>query len=262
MATVADVVDVMQQLAPVELAESWDNVGLLIGDRGARVERVLTCLTVTPDVVAEAIDQQASLLVSHHPLPFDPLRSITSDTTVGRMLLDLIRHGIAVYSAHTAFDSARAGINQHLAIGLGLQQIAPLIAAPDDPEVGVGRCGDADQSLTLRELAERAKAFLGLQTVRIVGPEEAPVSRIAVACGSGGSMLDAARLAKCNGFVTGEATFHACLSAAAADVGVVLLGHYASERFALESLADYLGDQLAKIDVRPSERDADPFRLI
>ncbi|MAT68397.1 MAG: Nif3-like dinuclear metal center hexameric protein [Planctomycetaceae bacterium] len=262
MTTVADVVGVMQQLAPTELAESWDNVGLLIGDRTARVERALTCLTVTPDVVAEAIEAQASLLVSHHPLPFDPLRSITADTTVGRMLLDLIRHEIAVYSAHTAFDSARAGINQHLAIGLDLQQIAPLTPSADDPEVGAGRFGDVSEGLTLRELAQRAKAFLGLDSARIVGPEDAAVSRVAVACGSGGSLLGAAVSAGCNGFVTGEATFHSCLSAAAADVGLVLLGHFASERFAMESLADYLGDQLAGIKVQPSRRDSDPFQRV
>ena len=262
MATVAQIVDVMQQLAPVALAEPWDNVGLLIGDRNATVKRALTCLTVTPEVVAEAIEHEASLLITHHPLPFDPVRSITADTTVGRMLLNVIRHGIAVYSAHTAFDSARAGINQHLAIGLGLQQITPLQPAADDPEVGAGRWGDTDAALTLSELAGRAKAFLGLKAVRIVGGADWPVSRVAVACGSGGSFLEAAGRVGCNGFVTGEASFHNCLSAAAAGVGAVLLGHFASERFAMESLADYLGDQLAGIEIRPSDRDADPFLVV
>ncbi|MBX3424799.1 MAG: Nif3-like dinuclear metal center hexameric protein [Pirellulales bacterium] len=262
MATVAQVVEVMEQLAPSALAESWDNVGLLIGDRSREVGRVLTCLTVTPAVVAEACEQRVGLLVSHHPLPFHPLRAVTADTIIGRMLLDLIRHEIAVYSAHTAFDSARAGINQHLAIGLGLQQIAPLTPAADDPEVGAGRCGDCDGPLTQCELAERAKAFLGLSSVRIVGAEDQAVSRVGVACGSGASFLDAALKAGCNALVTGEASFHDCLAAEAAGVALVLLGHYASERFAMESLADYLGDQLPRLDVRPSAADADPIKTV
>jgi dinuclear metal center YbgI/SA1388 family protein len=222
---------------------------------------VMTCLTVTPETVAEAIAGGAQLIVSHHPLPFRPIRSITSSTTPGRLLLELIRHGIAVYSPHTAFDSAPAGINQHLAIGLGLQEIRPLVAVASDPEVGVGRCGLVGEPLTLVELAQRTQEFLGADATRVVGAPEVGVARVAIACGSGGSLLEPAIAAGCDALVTGEMTFHNCLEAEARGVAVVLAGHFASERFALLSLADYLTDQLVNVDVWSSRTERNPLRL-
>jgi len=107
--------DFLDQFAPPVLAAEWDNVGLLVGDRTQKVERVLTCLTITPAVAAEAIRERADLIVTHHPLPFRPLKRLTADEPAGRLLLDLIRAGVAIHSPHTAFDSAAAGINQQLA---------------------------------------------------------------------------------------------------------------------------------------------------
>jgi dinuclear metal center YbgI/SA1388 family protein len=263
MPTVGEVAQVLEQLAPLALAEKWDNVGLLVGEGEWPAERVMTCLTVTPDTVSEAIDGGAQLIVSHHPLPFRPVTTITSATTVGRLLLQLIRHSIAVYSPHTAFDSAPAGINQHLAIGLGLQEIMPLApAASGDPEEGAGRHGLVGEPLTRRELAERTKQFLNIDSVRIAGPTDENVLRVAIACGSGGSFLDAAVAAECDVLVTGETTFHTCLEAEAQGVGLILAGHYASERFALLSLADYLTDQLPGVHVWASRSERDPLRVV
>jgi len=263
MPTVGEVARVLEQLAPLALAEQWDNVGLLVGEHQWPAERVMTCLTVTADTAAEAIDQQAQLIVTHHPLPFRPVKSITSSTTVGRLLLQLIRHSIAVYSPHTAFDSASAGINQHLAIGLGLQEIKPLApAATGDPEEGAGRYGLIGEPLTRRELAERTKQFLNVDSVRIAGASDANVSRVAIACGSGGSFLEAAAAAECDVLVTGETTFHTCLEAEAQGVGLILPGHYASERFAMLSLADYLTDQLPGVAVWASRNERDPLRVV
>ncbi len=263
MPTVGEVAQVLEQLAPLALAEEWDNVGLLVGDAEWRADRVMTCLTVTADTVSEAIEQKANLVVAHHPLPFRPVKTITSASTVGQLLLKLIRNSISVYSPHTAFDSASAGINQHLAIGLGLQEIRPLkTAASGDPDEGYGRCGLVGEPLTRRELAERTKAFLNIDSVRIAGREEEGASRVAIACGSGGSFLDAAIEAECDVLVTGEASFHTCLEADARGVGVILAGHFASERFALLSLADYLTDQLAGMTVWASRSERDPLRMV
>jgi dinuclear metal center YbgI/SA1388 family protein len=263
MPTVGEVAAVLEQLAPLALAEDWDNVGLLVGEAQWRADRVMTCLTVTADTVAEAVEQKANLIVSHHPLPFRPVKTITSATTVGQLLLKLIRNSIAIYSPHTAFDSASAGINQHLAIGLGLHEIKPLkAAASGDPEEGSGRCGLVGEPLTRRELAERTKAFLNTESVRLVGREDEGVSRVAIACGSGGSFLDAAIEAECDALVTGETSFHTCLEAEARGVGIILAGHFASERFALLSLADYLMDQLAGVTVWASRSERDPLRTV
>src|SRR5688572_28798032 len=126
MTRVSDVVGYLTGLAPLSLAEKWDNVELLIGDNSSAVRRVMTCLTLTPDVAHEAVARQADLVVSHHPVFFKPVQKLTAGDPQGRMLLELIGARVAVFSAHTAFDSARDGINQQLAELLELQDIAPL----------------------------------------------------------------------------------------------------------------------------------------
>src|SRR5262245_47620294 len=120
MPTVADVTAYLDRFAPPSLAAEWDNVGLLLGDAAAEVTRVLTCLTVTPEVVAEAVDTGANLIVSHHPVLFRGAKRLSSLTAEGRLLLPLIRAGVAVHSPHTAFDNTTGGINEMLATRLGL----------------------------------------------------------------------------------------------------------------------------------------------
>src|SRR5579871_2291977 len=126
MLTVDDVVRFLEEFAPPALAAEWDNVGLLLGDRQARVKRVMTCLTVTPESTAEAIEAKAQLIVTHHPILFRPVKRLTTGNPEGRMLLSLARAGVAVYSPHTAFDNTRGGINDTIADKLALTDVAPL----------------------------------------------------------------------------------------------------------------------------------------
>lgn len=262
MITVNSVAAVLEQFAPPELAESWDNVGFLVGDRQREVRRVMTCLSITADSAAEAVADQADLIVTHHPLPFAPLRQITTDSYSGGLLLKLIEAGISVYSAHTAFDSAAQGINQQLAVGLGLTQIEPLRPG-DAPHgaLGAGRRGELSPALSIDELASRVQKFLGTTGLHVVG-EERPIARVAVACGSGGEFLEAAKETGCDALVTGEARFHSCLEAEAAGVALLLPGHYASERFAMEWLATYLQQQLPSTSVWASRREHDPLHWV
>ena len=264
MPSIGDVTTILEQFAPTALAEDWDNVGLLVGDPAWPARRVMTCLTLTPTSVAEAVEAEADLIVAHHPLPFQPLKSITTATTDGQLLLQLISAKIGVYSPHTAFDSAPAGINQHLAIGLGLQQIEPLVPSTGTKEadIGAGRIGILGGEFPLLELSDRVKSFLGIESLQIVGNDNQTVSRVAIACGSGGSFLSAAIQKDCDCLVTGETNFHTCLEAEARGVGLILPGHFASERFALLSLADYLQEQISGIDVWASRNERDPLRNI
>ncbi len=126
MTTIGTVADFLEQFAPPDLAADWDNVGLLLGDRAASVDRVMTCLTVTPAVAAEAVADGVQLIVTHHPILFRPIQRLTTGTAEGRMLLDLVRAGVAVYSPHTAFDNTPGGINALLADKLALTEVRPL----------------------------------------------------------------------------------------------------------------------------------------
>ena len=258
MPTIATIAAFLEQLAPFRLAEDWDNVGLLVGDRDRGVTKLMTCLTVTPASAAEAIGAGAELIVTHHPIPFAATKRLTADTTVGRMLLDLIAARIAVFSAHTAFDSAGEGINQRLAAGLELRGIAPLMPHPEGQ--GTGRWGWLSDPLSLGQLAQRLKRFLAIERLQLVGDPGQTVRTVAVACGAAGELLDAARQNGCDAMVLGEARFHTCLEAEALGIGLLLPGHFASERFAVESLADVLARQFSDLQVWASRSEKDPIR--
>lgn len=152
MTTVADVVRVLGDWAPLALAAEWDNVGLLLGDGAAPVRRVMTCLTVTPEAAEEAVRDGAELIVSHHPILFRAVQKLTPASSEGRMLLSLARAGTAVYSPHTAYDNAPGGINDGLARRLGLTEVRGLRTLPAGksvklvvfvPDADLGRVSDA-----------------------------------------------------------------------------------------------------------------------
>lgn len=257
MTTIDTITAFLDRFAPPRLAEEWDNVGLLVGDRRREVRRVVTCLTITPESAAEAIERGAELIVSHHPLPFTAVKRITTDTTVGRMLLDLIAARTAIYSPHTAFDSAAEGINQRLAEGLGLRGITPFV--PHSEGQGSGRCGWLEEPLQLSDLAQRAKQFLKVEGLQMVGDAGQLVRTVAVVCGAAGEFLEAACAAGCDAMLTGETRFHTCLEAEALGVGLLLAGHFASERFGVEFLAGVLARQFPEIEVWASQRERDPI---
>ena len=260
--TVESVCQTLAQIAPLRLAESWDNVGLLVGDRKQSVDRLMTCLTISPPVVEEAVAEQVNLIVAHHPLPFQALPRITTDTTAGSMLLRLIASGIAVYSAHTAFDSASDGINQMWAVRLGLDSIKPLVIADVETNDGSGRYGRLPKPVALSALVRQAAEAVGATAPRLIGDSDQRVTKIALACGSGGSFLAAAKRTGCDAMITGEATFHTCLEAESLSIGMGLLGHYWSERFAMERLAERLAVEHDNLTIWASRCEHDPIVLL
>src|SRR5687768_581293 len=262
MTSLREICAFLDAFAPPRLAEEWDNVGLLVGDAGQPIERIMTCLTITPASAAEAVRERADLIVTHHPLPFKPLKRLTSDDTPGRLLLALIRAGIAIHSPHTAFDSAAAGVNQQLAEGLGLTDIAPLVPADDHQPLGSGRFGRLAPPRKLADLAARLKPFLKIDRLQLVGDPQVPIERAAVACGSAGSFLEPAIQAGCQLLVTGETSFHTCLEAEARGIALLLTGHYASERFAVERLAEILARQFAGLTVWASRDESEPLAWV
>jgi dinuclear metal center YbgI/SA1388 family protein len=251
---------------PKRLAESWDNVGLLLGDPGVEVKRLMTCLTLTPVTVEEALRKKADLVISHHPCPFQPVRRITTETTLGRVLWKLIGGGISVISPHTSFDSSASGINQMLAEMLELEDIAPLVPEePKEPDMprtnlGAGRIAWLPEAVPILEFVDRVKEKLGLETIRWVGREDGSVSRVAIGCGAADHWVNEAHRMACDVLVLGEAKFHACLEAEALGLSLILPGHFASERFAVERLAEQISHDFDELEIWASEDEKDPLR--
>ncbi|MEO1997976.1 MAG: Nif3-like dinuclear metal center hexameric protein [Planctomycetaceae bacterium] len=259
---ISDVIDALDELAPLSLAEDWDNVGLLVGRPSAAVSAVMTCLTLTSDVLAEAIAGDAQLIVSHHPLMFRPIQRITSETIEGRILLEVIQNEIAVYSPHTGYDSAAAGINQQLATSLALSQVQPLrpaVGSEQGDNGGAGRHGVLPAEMTLVEFNQRVQSCLNIRQSRFVGTPDQRVRRVAVACGAAAEFLvDADRL-QCDVLLTGEARFHDCLQARSLGIGLVLPGHFATEHPAMTYLSDCLHERFENLRVWASQQECDPL---
>jgi dinuclear metal center YbgI/SA1388 family protein len=266
MPLVSDVTQFLCSFAPLALAESWDNVGLLVGDATRPVTCVITCLTVTPDVVAEAIGFHAELIVSHHPMLFKPVQKLVATDPQGAMLLQLIESGVAIYSPHTAFDSARGGINQQLASLFSLIDIQVLrkkvisVEQPDGVD-GAGRCGSLTQPKSLVELCEITKEKLRVQQLQYVGDPQRVVCRLAVACGAAAEFIPDALLAGCEALLVGEARFHDCLRARDSGLTLILPGHYATERPAVERLAVLLQQTFRDVVVTASHVESDPVKF-
>ncbi len=261
------VLNFLEQFAPLETAEEWDNVGLLLGARSGNVERVMTCLTLTPDVASEAVQAQVGLIVTHHPILFRPIQRITAETVEGAMLLELAQAGVAVYSPHTAFDSARGGINAQWCERLKLRSPQPLRCFPEQipaenprAATGSGRAGELAQPLSLATFLERVKQAVGLAQLHYVGDPNQEIQRVAVACGAAAMYLDDAARLECDLLLTGEARFHDCLKARSENIALVLVGHYASERFACEWLAEHLQKEFPDLQVHASQVESDPLR--
>lgn len=254
----------LERFAPLELAASWDNVGLLLGDDAASVSRIMTCLTLTSDVAQEAIENRVDLIVSHHPVLFKPVQRLVKSSSPGNVLLPLLQAGVAVYSPHTAFDSARLGINQMLAERMELKDVQPLrkLSQIDDPQVGEGRRGTLERPQPLSQVLERVKTCLGPERIPLqyTGSPEKMVTHVAIACGSAGEFLGDAISANCDLFLTGETRFHTMLEARERGIALILAGHYATERHGVEKLSDILQEEFPDLTCWASESESDPIQ--
>ncbi len=273
MTTIKEVCDWLEELAPLALSESWDNTGLLLGDAATSVQCIQTCLTVTEETVEEAIQRKSQLVVAHHPLPFKPVGRITCDSHVGRLLWRLASHGIALYSPHTAWDSAPLGINGALAELLALTDVGPILPPNPDTVIatsqagdgtriqGTGRWGRLPKPSSAREIADALQSSIVGCRPRAVYPDK-KIETVAIVCGSGASLLESAIALGAELFLTGEATYHNCLLSQAAKVPLLMIGHYASERFAMERMASLMLEHFPRLEIWASEVESDPVAAL
>lgn len=243
---VKDILGALEEFAPLALQDGYDNAGLQIGlAEDAEATGALLCLDVTEDVVDEAVLRGCNLIVSHHPLLFRPLKSITFDDYVGRTIVKAIQHGIAVYAAHTNLDSAQGGVNFKIAEKLGL--VAPQWLSPKEAYLrgmayvtaGEGVIATLPTSLSEREFMERVKEVFGLKSLRVNYAQKKTISRVALCGGSGASLIPKAIEKGADAFLTGEIGYHRFFGYEK-DILLLEIGHYESEQYTLEVLRDVL----------------------
>ena len=231
---IRDIVAFLNEKAPLDTAEEWDNPGLLIGSPAAPVERVLVALDATPAALEAARRMDAQLLVTHHPVIFRPLRALDA----AAVPYQAAAAGIAVVSAHTNLDKASGGVNDTLAALLGLTAVQP-------GEDGMSRIGLLPAPVDARTFAAQVGARLHT-AVRVNG--DRPVQRIAVCGGSGGEFIPALST-RADAYVTGEVRHHEWLLAEEQGLTVLEAGHYATEVPVVDTLCRWLGEAFPRLTV-------------
>lgn len=273
--TVKDLVAFMEAMAPLSLAENWDNVGLQVGDLNQQVTGVLVTLDVNLEVIQEAVTKGNNLIIAHHPLLFKPLGNLRKDNVQGKIIFSLIEHGISLYVAHTNLDSAPVGVNQVLAQQLGLQNIEILaersIASIQEDVVselssfqgnsGLGRIGNLPQPMLFADFAQTVKQVLGGQVLNVGGDLNRQVHRIAVCGGSGTSLATLAVKKGAQVLVTGDVKYHEAQGMVDTGLNYIDAGHYETEQVILPELVGYL-DQLVQVPVHLSEAEVNPRKQI
>lgn len=228
--TAAELEKLVGGIAPYELAEEWDNVGLLVGRKGSRVTRALVALDLTPAVIEEAKALGAEAIVTHHPVMFSARKRMTDEDFEGRLLLSLAESGIAHIAAHTNLDAAPGGVNDTLMALMGAQNVSG---------TGCVRAGDLQEGTTLGALAARAEAKLHA-AVRVYGAENTPVRRLGCCSGAGSGELFEAMALGVDCFITGEVKHHIAVEAMDAGVCLIEAGHFETENPVCEVLAKAL----------------------
>lgn len=247
--TVQQILGLLQTLAPSELACSWDNVGLLV-DAGMPVSRVLTTLDITAAVVQEAVENNCQLIVSHHPVIFDPLKHISA----GDVPALLIKNNISAICMHTNLDAAPGGVNDVLADLLRIENRR-------DFADNCGRIGTLNVPTTAQQLAETCSRMLHTHCKFVEADH--PVEKLAEVSGAGGSYLQQAIDEGADCLVTGEAAHHIAILAKQKGVGLVVAGHWGTEHPVVFALTDALTERLPKeVTVAPSLADVDPYSYL
>ena len=263
--TVADMIELLEVIAPPYLAESWDNCGLQVGDRQGPVKHVRTALDPLGPVVVDALGAGVELLVTHHPLIFKPLARIDAGTPVGRVIERALTAHMAVYSAHTSLDSAADGLNDLLARRLAITPRGPIEApASGAPGCGLGRIGTLAAPMTLGALAAACRRRLGLATVRVAGHPDLTVDTAALCSGSGGGLVEAFLAGPAQAYISGDLRYHDACSVTAAGRGMIDIGHFGSERIMIADVAARLREALAGtgVTVTACDLERDPFTLV
>lgn len=260
---IEQIIDIMENIAPMRLMMDFDNSGLQFGYKGKEVGRVLLALDCTDAVLDEAVQAGADMIITHHPLIFHPIKRIDDSSRVGSLLMRLVREDIALYSAHTNLDIVDGGICDQLAELFGLEDITKVDV--DERGEGYARVGNI-KPMPLGELAMLAKQKLRARYVRHTGDAGRVVSRVCVASGSGSSCFEKAAAIGAECVITGDVKYDPALDYPAIGMDIIDAGHFATEIIAMPELFKRLQSELDglkySVDVQVAKASVDPYTSV
>lgn len=267
---VQDIYNFINGIAPFETAESWDNVGLMVGSVYASASKTLLALDITEEVVEEAIDGQFNLIVTHHPFIFSGLKSITFEDRQGRLLLKLIQHNISVISVHTNLDkSLEHGINRMIATAYQLQDVEPL---SDLHQFGV--FGKLPVSLTFDAFCDHTKEIFGIKTLKVVNAPKSEMQientrhfkMIALSSGASSDFIGDALAVKADVYMTSDIKYHEAQNVVGTEMLLIDVGHFESESIFMKPfkamLDTFAAEKGYKLDVHVTQTEKPIFEYI
>lgn len=258
---VRELTDWLEKRYPAEMAESWDNVGLLVGDDEKEVHHVFLALDLTEKTLAEALDAEANMIITHHPVIFSGMKKINNHDFTGRKILSLIRHDMQYFAMHTNYDVM--GMADLSADFLRLQdrKVLSVTVENENGVQGFGRVGRLPEKMTLRQCGLFVKQMLELQDVRIYGDPEQQVEVAAVCTGSGKSMIPDVMKHGADVYITGDIDHHTGIDTAAQGLAVIDAGHYGTEYIFMEAMKQKLTENFPGLMVSCARVES-PYTLL
>ena len=250
------IIDAIEKIAPLELVPDWDNSGIQIYTGKKDINKILIALEVTADVINEAKEKEADLIVIHHPLIFYPVKQIDSDTVIGNQIIELIKANISVYAAHMNFDLADGGNIDYLTLKLKLKNVQKFCGDT------VGSYGELSEIVSFEELCQYVKSSFAISNMDVVGSKSAIIKKVGICCGAGFSVetIEEAFKQGCDVFISGDVKHHEALYACERGICLIDAGHYGTEKFFVQNFTEKLDATIGKeVEIIASELNIDPF---
>lgn len=257
----SEVITRLEILSPPSFAEKWDNVGLLVGRRDKEIASVYVALDATDKIIEEAVHNGADMIITHHPLIFGGLKSITEEDFIGRRIQKLIRNDICYYAMHTNFDVLGMADAAAEELGLRNPQVLHTTYEDDISREGFGRFGKLPQMMTLLECAEYVKRKFSLTSVNIYGDLHKKVQTAAICGGSGKDFVEDAIHVGADVYITGDISHHTGIDSIAQNLMIIDAGHYGIEKIFIPYMKDFLKNQMPDVKVFLEEA-TNPFFVI
>ncbi len=256
--TVSNIAEAIESFAPSSLQESYDNSGLQIGMPSQKVEAALLCLSVTEDIIDEAVRRDCNLIVSHHPLLFKGLKHITGATSAERIVAKAIRNDIAIYAAHTNLDSTYEGVSYEMAHALSMGEIRPLVPTQADAVTGLGIIGEMPKPVPAQEFLRQLKRVFRVKSLKYsTQTSKIVIRKVALCGGSGASFIQDAIQAGADAYVCGDIKYHD-FDSFGPDILLADIGHYESEVASKKILARVIKEKFPNFVVYLAETENNP----
>ena len=252
----------LERFAPLPLQESWDNAGLQVGLTETEVSGALLCLDVNERIVDEAIRKGCNLIVSHHPLLFRGLKTISDLTDVQRTVMKAIENRLCVISMHTNMDNAKGGVNFHIARKLELEDVQFFASKQvDGIEAGSGVVGKLAEPMAADDFILKVKRIFGVECAMCNELLRRPVSKVAICGGAGDFLLDEALKTSADAFITGEMHYHQYFGYEQ-QIQICVIGHYQSEQFTSEVFQEIIQEACPGVKTCIAETCTNPILYI